>query len=408
MPTGDYARKNSVNGRLKAGMAADHADNFAEWLRERRYTPLTIIERMRLLASWTHWARENGYALGTIRDAHAASFALIEAGYRRRFRGVINKDAVETAKLFIGYLEGCGALPRLPERSDPALMIEFTSWAREQHGLAETTLGTYRGAILPFIAELGDDPAAYDAAAIRRFMLARAGKVSGARLKGIGVGVRAFLRFLIATGRCPPGLDHAMPKAATWRLTSIPRFLPDADIAAILAACEGERRLRDRAIILLLVRLGLRASEVARLTFEDIDWRRGTIRLFGKGRREELLPLSQEVGDAIIAYIERARPTAATRTLFLTEIAPLKPINRIAIKCLATAAYRRAGIDSPRKGAHILRHTAATAMLRHGVSLSDVGTVLRHRSAAMTAHYAKVDIALLSAIAQPWPGRSPC
>ena len=154
MPTGDYARKNSVNGRLKAGMAADHADNFADWLRERRYTPLTIIERMRLLASWTHWARENGYALGTIRDAHATSFALIEAAYRRRFRGDVNKDAVETAKLFIGYLEGCGALPRLPERSDPAPMIEFTSWAREQHGLAETTLGTYRGAILPFIAEL--------------------------------------------------------------------------------------------------------------------------------------------------------------------------------------------------------------------------------------------------------------
>src|SRR5258705_5858046 len=281
-------------------------------------------------------------------------------------------------------------------------------WPREQHGLAETTLGTYRIAILPFIAQLGDDPAVYDAAAIRRFMLGRAGTVSRARLKGIGVGVRAFLRFLIATGRCPPGLDHAMPKAATWRLTSIPRFLPDADIVRILAACEGERRLRDRAIILLLVRLGMRASEVARLTFDDLDWRQGSIRLLGKGRREELLPLSQEVGDAIIAYIKRARPAMPVRALFLTETAPLRPINRIAVKCLATAAYRRAGIDCPHKGAHILRHTAATAMLRHGVSLSDVGTVLRHRAAAMTAHYAKVDIALLSAIAQPWPGRSAC
>lgn len=408
MPTGDYARKNSVNGRLKAGMAADHADNFAGWLRERRYTPLTIIERMRLLASWTHWAQENGYALGTIRNVHAASFALIEAGYRRRFRGDVNKDAVETAKLFISYLEDRCVLPRLPAKPEPALMIEFTRWAREQHGLAETTLGTYAHAIRPFIAQLGDDPAVYDAAAIRRFMLGRAGTVSGTRLKAIGVGVRAFLRFLIATGRCPSGLDHAMPKAATWRLTSIPRFLPDADIAAVLAACEGERRLRDRAIILLLVRLGLRASEVARLTFDDIDWRRGSIRLLGKGRREELLPLSQEVGDAIIAYIERVRPAMPTRALFLTETAPLRPINRIAVKCLASAAYRRAGIDCPHKGAHILRHSAATAMLRHGVSLSDVGTVLRHRAAAMTAHYAKVDLGLLSAIAQPWPGRSSC
>lgn len=408
MPTGDYVRKNSVNGRLKAGMAADHADGFEQWLRERRYTPLTIIERMRLLASWTQWARENGYTLGTIREAHAASFALIQAGYRPRFRGDVNKDAAETAKLFISYLEGRGVLPRLPAKPEPALMTEFRSWAREQHGLAEMTLGTYCGAILQFIAQLGDNPSTYDAVAIRRFMLGRAGTVSGGRLKGIGVGVRAFLRFLIATGRCPPGLDHAMPKAATWRLTSIPRFLPDADIAAILAACEGERRLRDRAIILLLVRLGMRASEVARLTFDDIDWHEGYIRLLGKARQVELLPLSQEVGDAIIAYIERTRPATPVRALFLTEIAPLRPINRIVVKCLATAAYRRAGVDCPHKGAHILRHTAATAMLRHGVSLADVGTVLRHRAAAMTAHYAKVDVGLLSTIAQPWPGRSAC
>lgn len=408
MPTGVYVRKNSVIGRLEAGMAADQADGFEQWLRERRYTPLTIIERMRLLASWTQWSRENGYALGTIREAHAASFALIEAGYRRRFRGDVNKDAVETGKLFISYLEDRGVLARLPGKPEPALMTEFMGWAREQHGLAETTLGTYRIAILPFIAQLGDDPATYDAAAIRRFMLGRAGTVSGARLKGIGVGVRAFLRFLIATGRCPAGLDHAMPKAATWRLTSIPRFLPDADIVRILTACEGERRLRDRVIILLLVRLGMRASEVARLRFDDIDWRQGSIRLLGKGRREELLPLSQEVGDAIIAYIERARPAMPVRALFLTETAPLRPINRIAVKCLASAAYRRAGIDCPHKGAHILRHSAATAMLRHGVSLADVGSVLRHRAAAMTAHYAKVDLGLLSAIAQPWPGRSSC
>lgn len=409
MPKGVYQRtKSVVRDRLKAGMAADHAQDFREWLRERRYTALTIYERMRLLASWTRWARENGYVLATIREAHAASFALIEARQLPRFRGDVNKDAVETAKLFISYLESCGALPSLPKRPDPALLTEFMRWAREQHGLAETTLGTYRAVILPFIAELGDDPAAYDAAAIRRFVLRRAGTVSSARLKGIGVGVRAFLRFLIATGQRPAGLDHAMPHAANWRLTSIPRFLPDADIARILVACEGERRLRDRAIILLLVRLGLRASEVARLTFDDIDWRQGSLRLLGKGRREELLPLSQEVGDAVIAYIERARPALPTRALFLTETAPLRPISRITIKCLATAAYRRAGIDCPHKGAHILRHTAATAMLRHGVSLADVGTVLRHRGAAMTAHYAKVDMGLLSSIAQPWPGRPAC
>ncbi|MFG1284094.1 MULTISPECIES: tyrosine-type recombinase/integrase [Xanthobacteraceae] len=333
---------------------------------------------------------------------------MIEAGHCPRFRGDVNKDAVETAKLFIAYLEDRGVLACLPAKPVAPLVAEFASWAREQLGLAETTLATYLGTITPIVDALGETPSAYDAMTIRAYMTARAKAVSVERMKGISVGIRAFLRFLIATGRCRQGLDHAMPNIAGWRLASIPRFLPDADITRIISACEGERRLRDRAIILLLVRLGLRASEVARISFDDIDWRQGSIRLFGKGRREELLPLTQEIGDALLAYIERGRPALAGPSLFITEYAPLRPIDRITVKCLVKRALQRGGVESHYKGAHVLRHSAATAMLRHGVSLTNVGTVLRHRSTAMTAHYAKVDIALLSAIAQPWPGRTPC
>jgi integrase/recombinase XerD len=408
MPSGVYVRKNAVWDRLKAGMAADYAEDFAKWLCERRYTPLTVIERMRLLASWTHWAAAEGYTLDTIREAYMASFALIEARQPPRFRGDVNKDAAECAKLFIRYLEEQGILPCLPAKPELPLIREFIAWAREQRGLAETTLGTYLGAITFFVDALGDAPAAYDAVKIRAYMTEHAKAVSVGRMKGVSVGIRAFLRFLIATGQCPQGLDHAMPNIAGWKLASIPRFLPEADIARIVGACDGERRLRDRVIILLLVRLGLRASEVARFRFDDIDWRHGSIRLCGKSRREELLPLTQEIGDALLAYIERGRPAVAGPSLFLTEYAPLRPIDRITVKCLVTRALKRAGVESHYKGAHILRHSAATAMLRHGVSLTGVGTVLRHRSPAMTAHYAKVDIPLLAAIAQPWPGRSPC
>jgi integrase/recombinase XerD len=172
--------------------------------------------------------------------------------------------------------------------------------------------------------------------------------------------------------------------------------------------CDGEDRLRDRAVILLLARLGLRASEVAHLHFEQIDWADGRVTIAGKARREERLPLTQEVGDAIIAYIERSRPRVATSRVFLTDIAPIVPLSRIAVKCIVRRALDRAGVDSPYRGAHVLRHSAATAMLRHGVSLAGVGAVLRHRSPSMTALYAKVDIALLSDIAQPWAGRLPC
>jgi integrase len=166
----------------------------------------------------------------------------------------------------------------------------------------------------------------------------------------------------VATGQCPVGRDYAVPGFANWQLASVPKFLGADDIDRTTAACEGEGRLRDKAIILLLVRLGLRASEMADLKLADVDWRDGRITVAGKSRREEWLPLTQEVGDAMIAYIERARPRLST----------------------------------PR------------VMLRHGVSLTPVGAVLRHRSPAMTMHYAKVDFALLSEIAQPWIGRLPC
>ena len=166
--------------------------------------------------------------------------------------------------------------------------------------------------------------------------------------------------------------------------------------------------LRDRAIILLLARLGLRASEVANLTFADIDWKNGRFALAGKSRREEWLPLTQEVGDAIIAYLERARPPLRTPRLFITDLAPIRPLSRVAVKCIVRRTLMRAGIKSPHQGAHVLRHSAATAMLRHGVSLAGVATALRHRSPAMTMHYAKVDLGLLSEIAQPWAGRLPC
>ena len=160
--------------------------------------------------------------------------------------------------------------------------------------------------------------------------------------------------------------------------------------------------------MLLLARLGLRASEVAGLKLTDIDWKNGRLAIAGKSRREERLPLTQEVGDAIIAYIEQARPRLPTPRLFFTDFAPIRALTRTTVRCIVRRTLSRAAIKSVHRGAHVLRHSAATGMLRQGVSLSGVGTVLRHRSPAMTQHYAKVDFGLLSEIAQPWAGRLTC
>lgn len=279
---------------------------------------------------------------------------------------------------------------------------------REQRGVANSTLDTYQSTLVDLLTALGDKPGAYTARAVRAFVLDRAKPHGRGRAQGIAVATRAFLRFLIAAGQCAQGLDHAVPRFASWQLASTPRHLDAVGIDRVLAACDGEDRQRDKAIVLLLARLGLRASEVANLMLAQIDWTNGRLTVAGKSRREERLPLTQEVGDAIIAYLELARPRVPTLRLFVTDVAPILPLSRIAVKCIVRRALGRAGIDCAHRGAHVLRHSAATAMLRHGVSLAGVGAVLRHRSLGMTAHYAKVDIGLLSEIAQPWGGRLPC
>lgn len=161
--------------------------------------------------------------------------------------------------------------------------------------------------------------------------------------------------------------------------------------------------LRDRAVMLLLARLGLRAGEVAALTLRDLDWRDASIAVCGKGRRHERLPLPQEVGDAILRYLRQGRPRLESDHVFARECAPIGPLTRASVTAIARSALRRAGVKAPINGAHVFRHSAATAMLRQGASLAGVGAVLRHQSPSTTAHYAKVDFGLLTEIAQPWP-----
>lgn len=238
--------------------------------------------------------------------------------------------------------------------------------------------------------------------ALRAFILDRARCHGIGRAKTVVTAVRMFLRFLIAVGRCPPGLDHAIPTIARWRLASLPRYLSAEAIERMLASCELTTLLglRDRAV-LLLARLGLRAGDVAALQRSDIDWRVGTVQVAGKNRRHTRLPLPQEVGDAILRYFEH-RPAVDHHHIFLTTVAPCKGLAYQTVGKIATQAMHRAGIETPVHGAHVLRHSAATQMLHHGVPLPAIGAVLRHASVETTAGYAKVDRHLLQLVAKPW------
>jgi site-specific recombinase XerD len=213
------------------------------------------------------------------------------------------------------------------------------------------------------------------------------------------------------TGHCDQNisalLDNAVPVFAHWRLAALPRCLSPNEVDQLIDGCAGnsKRRIRDRAIILLLLRLGLRAGDVARMCTDDIDWSNATLRVMGKSRHEVSLPLSQEVGDAILHYLESRPHSTQTSKLFVSNIAPYRPyMTADSVSSVVMRALRRGGVNTPCKGAHVLRHTAATQMLRNGVPLDKIGLVLRHQGLDTTAHYAKVDVGLLKQVVQSWPG----
>jgi integrase len=197
-----------------------------------------------------------------------------------------------------------------------------------------------------------------------------------------------------------------VPAFACWRPAELPKYLTAEQVERLIAACDGDEpgRRRDRAIILLLARLGLRAGDVARLRIGDIEWKSGTLRVAGKGRYQVRLPLPQEVGDAIVGYLECRRQRRGCDHVFVRSIAPFGTfVSSDGVSCVVKRVMKRAGVTAPAKGAHALRHTAATQMLRHGVPLDQIALVLRHRGIDTTAYYAKADVSLLKQIAQPWP-----
>jgi len=220
--------------------------------------------------------------------------------------------------------------------------------------------------------------------------------------------VRALLRYLAMTGAVRRGLDGAVPTVRRWKHASLPRHLTTEQVEDVLGCCDACTLIgkRDQAILLLLVRLGLRAGEVAALTLDDIDWRHGHLLVRGtKSRRERKLPLPDEVGRAIVAYL-RERPHRSHRAVFvrLSRRSRFEPLKVWGVTDVAQRALAKAGLTMPRPGAHALRHTAATHMVRRGASFKEVADVLGHTSLQTTGIYAKLDLETLARVAMPWPG----
>ncbi len=307
----------------------------------------------------------------------------------------------------------CVPTPAVESVPIAPLAKRFCNWMHQHRGVTDGTLANYLPLVQEFLATLGNDTRTYDASQVREYILTVSSRHGQERTRSTVNAVRMFLRFLATYGHCSPDLVAAVCGIARWRLASLPRYIGAADIERLIAVCDPNcaAGARDHAIILLLARLGLRAGDVRDLLLGDIDWSQGRIRVVGKGRCESWLPLPQEVGDAVWHYLNRFRPRIDDEHVFLRVYAPFGPLRSSGpISKLVRRAIERAGIKAPSMGAHVLRHSAATAMLRQGVSLDIIGAVLRHRCVESTAHYAKVDEALLRMVTQPWPikGEQPC
>ena len=279
-------------------------------------------------------------------------------------------------------------------------------------GLAQTTILQTVRVVLALVDALGGEPARFDAVALRDFVLSYVRQHAQSSAGTVATNIRRFLRYLIARGRCRTDLVEAVPRVPTWSMTRLPQYLPADDVERIVAASDLQQgtALRNRAMLLLLLaRLGLRGHEVVKLRLDDIDWSHARLRVCGKEGRETRLPLPQDVGDAILRYLQ-ARPTASGDFVFITSEAPIGPISASGLRDVVGRAIRRAGVRSPSHGTHILRHSLASRLLRRGASLDAIGAVLRHRNVDTTALYAKVDVDLLRQVAQPWPDAegSPC
>jgi len=306
---------------------------------------------------------------------------------------------------------GCEVLACAPPSAQERVEQEFKQYLTQERGLSPATLLNYLPIVQALLSErFGTGLIRLDrlgAADVVGFVRCHAHELSPGRAKLMTTALRSFLRYLLHRGEIDTDLAACVPCVPRWTLSTVPKFLAPGQVQKVLEHCDRRTAsgIRDYAILLLLARLGLRACEVVSLNLDDIDWHEGRLLLRGKGRRWAQLPLLQEIGEALACYLQQARPRCASRRVFVRGRAPREGFaNSSAICCVVEHALARAGIDSPRKGAHLFRHTLATDMLRQGASLTEIGQLLRHRHPSTTMIYAKVDLSALRLLALPWPG----
>jgi len=394
--------------RRKAGLLGPEVEGYRTWLAGRGYTPLTVRHMLADLGQVGLWLGAEGLEVAQFNEEQAAAFlaAQREAGHQK-------VGGPRSLLPLVAYLREGGVIAVANPFLTPLgeLLGQYRTWMVQERGLAPMTVLRYETTARRFLQEQATDdvgvfgPAAITGLDINAFLLRECGRVSAGSAKGRVAELRSVLRFLYLQGITPLRLGTAVPPVGGWRLATLPP--PSMTAAEVQRVLDGVDRstevgVRDFAIIMLVARLGLRSIEVARLELRDVDWRAGELVVRGKGRRQDRLPLPAEVGQALVAYLSAGRNPQGAGELFLTCRAPRRPIRADLVGDVVERTCQRAGL--PHAGPHQLRHALAGELLRQGAGLLAISQVLRHQDLATTALYAKVDLATLRTVAQPWPG----
>ncbi len=398
-----------------AGPVSRHLGSFVDLLIGQQFVAAVVHVKARHAAAFDRWLAQHEVDPAELSEAHVHRFV----HRRRRHRGPIRPETRRReeydAQQVVDFLRSRGVCAQAVARTNPVedLVAAFGCHLREQQGLASPTIERYTIAVRQFLeSRFGAgavDLRAVAATDIVEFIRSQLAHLTPPGLKCVVTAMRSFLRYGQYRGEVAGELVAAVPAVATWATTpALPRAISPDHAQRAIDSCDlgTPIGLRDRAILLLLARLGLRANEVIALRLEDCDWSRGQVRVRSKGGRECLLPMPDDVGSAIAAYLERGRPSSNDRHLFLRSSAPISSFmpNSDAIGSVVKYALARAGVNSPHRGSHQFRHALAVRMLRGGASFAEIGEVLRHRSPQTTSIYARVDIDALRPLALPWPG----
>jgi integrase/recombinase XerD len=400
--------------RTIGGTSAKHLSAFVNWLIANQYSVSYVCQLARHALAFGRWCEARDISLHALSEDDIVRYQRSRQQRRSRCLETRRREW-HALELLLHVLRNEGICPVAPDHATAAedVTVDFARYLQHDQGLADITVERYARTAHQFLVwRFGQgsvclcDLCATDTIA---FVQSEAKRLGPSSLKNVVTALRSFLRYGQFLGEVPAGLAAAVPAVAVWATTpSIPKAISAEHAQRAIDSCDCQTSvgLRDRAVLLLLARLGLRAVEIARLMLDDIDWDHAQLLVRGKGGQESLLPLTAEVGEAIAAYLERGRPTSQDRHLFLRSMAPIRGLmeGSDGIGSIVRYALNRAKVDALHRGSHQFRHALAVHMLQTGASLPEIGRVLRHRSPQSTSLYAKVDLTALRALALTWPG----